>query len=127
MPAWVSEQAVPENGSRDFSRYYYSFDYGEVHFIVLNSQWDETEAFKSGLLAEQLEWLREDASCSRKKWKIVLIHKDVLQYRIHNRPERQEGISRISGGTARALSISLRGWQAMSAIQACGLTMSWMR
>ena len=93
--AYLKYFVVPENGSRDFSRYYYSFDYGEVHFIVLNSQWDETEAFKPGLLAEQLEWLREDASCSRKKWKIVLIHKDVLQYRIHKRPERQEGISEV--------------------------------
>jgi hypothetical protein len=62
---------------------------------VLNSQWDETEAFKPGLMAEQLEWLRKDAEGSSKKWKIALIHKDVLQYRIHNRPERQEGISEV--------------------------------
>ena len=93
--AYLKYFVVPENGSRDFSRYYYSFDYGEVHFIVLNSQWDETEDFKPGLMAGQLEWLREDASRSSKKWKIVLIHKDVLQYRIHNRPERQEGISEV--------------------------------
>ena len=93
--AYLKYFAVPENASRDFSRYYYSFDYGEVHFIVLNSQWDETEAFKPGLMAEQLEWLRKDAEGSSKKWKIALIHKDVLQYRIHNRPERQEGISEV--------------------------------
>ena len=91
--AYLHYFVVPENNSRDFSRYYYSFDYGDVHFMVLNSQWDETEAFKPGLMAEQLSWLREDAGRSRKKWKIVLVHKDVLQYRIHKRPERQEGIS----------------------------------
>ena len=91
--AYLYYFAVPENGSQDFSRYYYSFDYGPVHFIVLNSQWQETEDFKPGLMEEQLNWLRQDASASRKKWKVVLVHKDVLQYRIHKRPERQEGIS----------------------------------
>jgi hypothetical protein len=93
--AYLHYFAVPENGSEDFSRYYYSFDYGEVHFIVLNSQWDETEEFKPGLKEEQLQWLRKDAEGSDKKWKIALIHKDVLQYRIHKRPERQEGISDV--------------------------------
>ena len=86
---------VPENRSAQFSRYYYSFDYGDVHFMVLNSQWDETNDFKQGLLDEQREWLQEDARKSTAKWKVVLIHKDVLQYRIHNRPERQEGISDV--------------------------------
>lgn len=93
--AYLRYFAPPENGSRDFRRYYYSFDYGPAHFIVLNSQWDETEDFKPGLMEEQLAWLREDAARSQKQWKIVLIHKDVLQYRIHNRPERQEGISDV--------------------------------
>ncbi|SFT39769.1 Purple acid Phosphatase, N-terminal domain [Selenomonas sp. GACV-9] len=93
--AYLHYFAVPENGSRDFARYYYSFDYGPVHFMVLNSQWDETEDFKFGLKEEQIEWLRKDAQQSTKQWKIVLIHKDVLQYRIHNRPERQEGISDV--------------------------------
>ena len=91
--AYLHEFAVPENGSTSFSRYYYSFDYGSVHFIVLNTQWDETEEFKPGLLDEQLAWLRQDMTEHRRKWNIVLFHKDVLQYRIHNRPERTEGIS----------------------------------
>nr|WP_296772320.1 metallophosphoesterase family protein [Selenomonas sp.] len=91
--AYLHYFVVPENNSNSFNRYYYSFDYGPVHFIVLNSQWDETEEFKPGLLAEQLTWLRKDASQSQAPWKIVLVHKDVLQYRIHKRPERQEGIS----------------------------------
>ena len=91
--AYLHEFAVPENGSVQFNRYYYSFDYGPVHFIVLNTQWDETEEFKPGLLDEQLAWFRRDMEKNRRKWNIVLLHKDVLQYRIHNRPERKEGIS----------------------------------
>lgn len=86
---------VPANGSAQFEKYYYSFDYGLAHFMVLNTQWDETEEFLPGLMAEQQEWLRRDAAASQKKWKIVLLHKDVLQYRIKNRPERQEGISDV--------------------------------
>lgn len=84
---------VPENGSANFSKYYYSFDYGPVHFAVLNTQWDEIDDFRPGLLAEQQAWLKKDMQGSGRPWKIVLMHKDVLQYRIHNRPERQEGIS----------------------------------
>ncbi len=91
--AYLHEFVVPDNKSAQFSRYYYSFDFGPVHFSVLNTQWDETSDFKSGLLDEQLAWLPADVQQSDKPWKIVLMHKDVLQYRIHNRPERTEGIS----------------------------------
>lgn len=91
--AYLHAFAVPENGSAVFSRYYYSFDYGPVHFIVLNTQEDETQAFHPGLVEEQTEWFRRDVAQTDRKWKIVLMHKEVLQYRIHNRPERREGIS----------------------------------
>lgn len=93
--AYLQEFAVPDNGSEAFSRYYYSFDYGPCHFAVLNTQMDETASFKQGLLDEQLAWLSEDMEKNRRKWKIALLHKDVLQYRIHNRPERTEGFSDI--------------------------------
>lgn len=91
--AYLQEFAVPDNGSEAFSRYYYSFDYGPCHFAVLNTQMDEVADFKQGLLEEQLAWLPEDMEKSRKRWKIALLHKDVLQYRIHDRPERKEGFS----------------------------------
>ena len=86
---------APENGSETFKRYYYSFDYGDVHFVVLNTQWDETEEFKPGLMEEQLVWFKKDVEASHKKWKVVFLHKDVLQYRIHKRPERTEGFSQV--------------------------------
>ena len=93
--AYLQEFAVPDNGSEAFFRYYYSFDSGPCHFAVLNTQMDETASFKQGLLEEQLAWLPKDMEKSRKRWKIALLHKDVLQYRIHNRPERKEGISDV--------------------------------
>ena len=84
---------VPKNGSAQFERYYYSFDYGDVHYVVLNTQKQEIGDFKSGLVDEQLAWIRRDMAAHRKKWNIVLMHKDVLQYRINGRPERMEGFS----------------------------------
>ena len=97
--AYLNYFEVPSNGSEKFERRYYSFDYGDVHFAVLDSQWDELNTVKEGLgdelIHEQQEWLRRDMSSTAKRWKIVFIHKDVLQYRIHGRPERLEGFSDI--------------------------------
>jgi len=92
--AYLAHFAVPEVGSFPFRRYYYSFDYGPAHFIVLNTQQDETEAFHPGLLEEQQAWFSEDVKASTAAWNIVLMHKDPLQYGFQNRPERRpEGIS----------------------------------
>lgn len=91
--AYLNYFEVPSNGSREFEKYYYSFDRGPVHFVVLNTQEQETRDFKEGLLEEQLDWLRRDLASTTKPWKVVLMHRDVLQYRIHNRPEREEGFS----------------------------------
>ena len=86
---------VPGNNSDDFDGYYYSFNYGAAHFIVLNTQWEELTGKRDGLLDEQKEWLQRDVAANPKRWQIVLMHKDVLQYRINGRPERQEGFSDI--------------------------------
>lgn len=86
---------MPLNGSMDFDGYYYSFDYGAAHFIVLNTQWEELEGRRQGLLSEQKEWLVKDVAANPRRWQIVLLHKDVLQYRINGRPERQEGFSNV--------------------------------
>jgi hypothetical protein len=95
--AYLHYFATPPNASTEFDRYYYSFDYGDVHYIALCTQQREIGAFKDGLVAEQLEWIRRDMRAHRKKWNVVLMHKDVLQYRIHGRPERTEGIDDDNG------------------------------
>ncbi len=50
---------------------YYSFDYNNAHFIVLNSNDDED----NGISAEQIEWLKADAQASEAEWKFVMLHK----------------------------------------------------
>jgi len=93
--AYLSLFSVPNNGSSSFGRYYYSFDYGDVHFAVINTQMNEIDDLRQGLLEEQLAWLPRDLAASAKKWKIVLMHRDVLRYGIHSRPDRRPGIDKI--------------------------------
>ncbi len=77
---------------------YYSFDFGDIHFAILDSQWSELEDVGGdgkNFILEQKNWLRKDISSTQKKRKIILIHKDVLQYRINGRPNRLEGFSDV--------------------------------
>ncbi|MBR2216414.1 MAG: metallophosphoesterase family protein [Selenomonadaceae bacterium] len=77
---YLSQFSQPGNGSASFSGYYYSFLYGAAKFFVLNTQFEELDNLKPGLLAAQLEWLRQETQNSREPWKIVLMHKDILAY-----------------------------------------------
>lgn len=92
--AYLNYFDVPENGVENYSRRFYSFDYGAAHFVILDSQIDELEQFTPEMFEVQKIWLREDIAKTDKKWKVALLHKDVLQYRLNGRPERKEGFSR---------------------------------
>ncbi len=72
--------SLPANGSLQRQNQYYSFDYKNLHVTVLNTQIEEMEAFQPGLMEEQLAWLRQDLASAKTKWKIVLMHKDILRY-----------------------------------------------
>lgn len=62
------EKAVVEN----LDNTVYSFDYGDVHFAVLNSGCDWGN--KDQITDLQKEWLKADMAATNKKWKVVLIH-----------------------------------------------------
>ncbi len=51
---------------------YYSFDYNNAHFAVLNSN---NLGEDDGLSPEQIEWLIEDMNASDADWKFVALHK----------------------------------------------------
>jgi len=78
--AYLNYFAVPDNGSSAFGQYYYSFDYGPLHFIALNTQFEEIDPIQPGLVAEQLAWLKRDVQASSQPWKVVLMHKDIINY-----------------------------------------------
>lgn len=59
---------------------YYSYDYNNAHFIVLNT--NDLSA-KKALSDEQIAWLKQDAAASGAQWKIVALHKAVYSNGSH--------------------------------------------
>lgn len=72
--------ALPENGPAGLRRYAYSYDYGDVHFIVLNTQLNELGDWHPHLLEEQKAWLVQDLTATQKKWKVVLMHRGIWEH-----------------------------------------------
>lgn len=71
-PALLDNFVLPDSAEQDTSEgYYYSFDYNNVHFIMLNTN----DTTSDGLSETQLKWLKYDAARSTAKWKIVVLHK----------------------------------------------------
>ncbi|WP_443674146.1 fibronectin type III domain-containing protein [Megasphaera sp.] len=95
MPeAYLHLFALPRIDREKYQNQFYSFDYGDVHFVVLNTQSQELADFEPSLDEDEVAWFKEDMAKTTKKWKIVLIHKDPLQYGFANRPQpREEGFS----------------------------------
>ena len=58
------------NGGGDYNRRWYSFDYGSVHFTIIDSNISPNDtAFKT-----QINWLKNDLSSTNKVFKIVFFH-----------------------------------------------------
>ena len=87
--------ALPDNLAAKYGNQFYSFDYGDVHFTVLNTQFRELNEFEPDLEKDEAAWFRQDMEQTRKKWKVVLMHKDGLQYSFkHRSTPRPEGFSK---------------------------------
>lgn len=95
MPeAYLHLFALPRIDREKYQNQFYSFDYGDAHFVVLNTQSQELADFEPSLDEDEVAWFKEDMAKTTKKWKIVLMHKDPLQYGFANRPQpREEGFS----------------------------------
>ena len=74
---FTAQFMVPGNGPAGMERQAYSFDYGEVHFVMLDSQSGEQREFLPDLLARQREWLAADLAATKKKWKVAFIHRPI--------------------------------------------------
>ncbi|MDP4097011.1 PA14 domain-containing protein [Paenibacillus sp. P96] len=62
----------------------YSYDYGDAHFMVINTMdmgWDnrQRESFK-----QQIEWLKREVAQTDKKWKVVAFHKAIYSVGGHS-------------------------------------------
>ena len=96
--AYLNYFDVPSNGNVTFDRRYYSYDYGDVHYVVLDTQLyesnheDNHDTHHPDLYDVQVQWLRQDLAANTKKWTVVLMHRDPFQYAF-DRP----GASRAEG------------------------------
>lgn len=96
--AYLNYFDVPSNGNTTFDRHYYSYDYGDVHYVVLDTQIyestheDNHDTHHPDLYDVQVQWLRQDLASNTKKWTVVLMHRDPFKYAF-NRP----GASRAAG------------------------------
>lgn len=72
---FVSQFPVPQNGPDGLKGQVYSFDYGNAHIVMLNSQEDEEKSVSGDILEAQKAWLDKDLSSTNKTWKLVFFHK----------------------------------------------------
>jgi hypothetical protein len=74
MPAWGNHDgsmyynffALPDNGPAGLKKDFYSFDYGNAHFVVLDSRNNTNE--------DARQWLEADLQSSSKTWKFAMFH-----------------------------------------------------
>ena len=84
--AYLNYFAVPPNGNEIFNRRYYSYDFGDVHYVVLDTMLyesnheDNHDTHHPDLYDLQVQWLRQDLMANTKKWTVVLMHRDPFQY-----------------------------------------------
>jgi acid phosphatase type 7 len=74
--AYLDLFSLPRNGATasapDHAERYYSFDYGPVHFIALDTEF----AFQdSARRAEQIAWLDNDLASTDQPWKVAFYHR----------------------------------------------------
>ena len=99
MPlAYLHHFQLPGGVPQKYQNQFYSFDYGDVHFVVLNNLMWEMNQFQPNMLSEQRAWFRRDMEQTKKKWKVVLMHRDIILYEYTkpgSHPERfdDEGVA----------------------------------
>jgi hypothetical protein len=71
---WMAQFVLPQNGPEGLKGRVYSFDYGAVHFVILDSQQVEQKEY-GDILEVQKVWLEADLAASTAAWKLIFFHK----------------------------------------------------
>ena len=71
---------LPEPNSKKSYGTYYSFDYGDAHFICLDTCYGKGIR-SANVDNEQKTWLQEDLKNTTKQWKIVMLHVPIVSYK----------------------------------------------
>jgi hypothetical protein len=71
---FVKQFSLPPNGPASLENQAYSYNYGSLHLVVLDSQAVEQRRYGE-ILSIQQSWLESDLSTSRESWKIAFFHR----------------------------------------------------
>lgn len=77
---WIAQFALPQNGPEGLKTQVYSFDYGSVHFTMLDSQQAEQKSI-GDIFTPQQAWLKTDLAGTNATWKLAFFHK--APYEVH--------------------------------------------
>ena len=72
---WQKEFTLPTNGPSGFSESVYSFNRGNSHFVVLNTEKPSEHAFND----VQKNWLEQDLAANKKENTFVFFHEPLFQ------------------------------------------------
>lgn len=72
--------ALPYGSPKGQSRMAYSFDYGDVHYVSLNTDYEELHQWYPTMMEDEAKWLDDDLKKARdaKKRVIVLMHRPAI-------------------------------------------------
>jgi hypothetical protein len=74
--AYLDAFTLPTNGASpaypDHAERYYSFDYGPVHFVALDTEFAFQDATRR---SEQISWLESDLATTAQRWKVAVFHR----------------------------------------------------
>ena len=74
--AYLDIFELPRNGASssfpDHAERYYSFDYGPVHFVALDTEFTFQDTTRR---AEQLRWLQADLASTSQPWIVAVLHR----------------------------------------------------
>lgn len=87
--------SLPENaeigGVPSHTEAYYSFDYGNIHFLSLDSYGREDSATRLyDTLGAQVQWIKKDLAATKQKWKIAYWHHPPYTKGSHNSDTEDE-------------------------------------
>ncbi len=82
---------------------FYSYDYNDVHFTVLNTNDDEDDKLSDA----QIDWMKNDIKSSDAKWKIVVLHKALYSNGSHYDDGDVEGFRKQLGTLLPYLGVDL--------------------
>lgn len=83
---------------------YYSFDYNNAHFIILNTN---NLSGENALSDDQLAWLKKDAAASDAQWKIVSLHKAIYSNGSHYKDKDVKALRKQLASLMPALDIDI--------------------